>query len=285
MYKKELKGKNNCTEVFTLKKIILKAATKKQKTEKSGKAFYTVLFLAIVLVGTTGYIMRMQNNAISKISENSIPEVSVSVPQTATSLISASGSYIPSEQVPVSTVPEQSWQSDDVLPVTEEIFDEDSVGVTAKSDYTQPATAIETAQTSEITTLLAPVPGEIIKNHSDTELAYSKTMDDWRLHKGEDIKASIGTTVIASADGVISEFYEDTAYGVTIIIDHGDGLFTKYSNLASYDMVHANKEVSAGDAIGVVGDTAEFEIADEAHLHFEVIKDGRSINPDSYIKR
>ncbi len=284
MYKKELKGKNNCTEVFALKKIILKAA-KKQKNEKSGKTFYTVLFIAIVLVGTTGYIMRMQNNAISELSESGIEKISVSVPQTATHLMTASDSQIPSEQVPVSTVPEESWQSDDVLPVTEEFPTEDSVAVTAENLNTQDDTQTKTNLTPEITSLLAPVSGEIIKNHSDTELAYSKTMEDWRLHKGEDIKGSIGTTVVAAADGVVSECYEDTAYGVTIIIDHGNGLFTKYSNLASYDMVYTDKEVSAGDAIGVVGDTAEFEIADEAHLHFEVIKDGRSVNPSDYIKR
>ena len=127
-----------------------------------------------------------------------------------------------------------------------------------------------------------PVAGEVAKPHSDTELTYSKTLGDWRLHKGVDIKSPIGSTVMAAADGKVSECYTDNAYGVSIIIDHGNGFLTKYSNLSSTDMVDVGKDVGAGDAIGVVGDTAEFEIADEAHLHFEVIKDGRSTNPEEY---
>jgi len=265
-----------------MKKIILKAAPKKQKNEKGGKMFYSLIFLAIVTVGTTGYIMRVRKDAITKLSDNTQIKISEPAPM----MVSESPVIDVEDNISVATnvisVPEEQWQSDDVIPVSGEIVNEsldeaDSEPKESKSVYAK------ASATSDKVSLIMPVDGETIKNHSDTELSYSKTMEDWRLHKGMDIGASIGSTVVASADGTVSECYTDTAYGVTVIIDHGDGLFSKYSNLSSTDMVSVGKQISAGDAIGVVGDTAEFEIAEEAHLHFEVIKDGRSVDPEEYI--
>lgn len=258
-----------------MKKIILKAAPKKQKSEKTGKGFYALVFVAIVTVGTTGYIMRTRNDAIAQL-ENA--QTRLSQPET----ISIEEIMEQSETPPItvsngSPVPEKDWQSDDVIPVSNEIIQKNTE---EPADEEIPVSASVT----EITHLLRPAPGEVLKGHSDTELTYSKTLEDWRLHKGADIKAPIGTTVIAAAKGTVSECYSDNAYGKSIIIDHGNGFLTKYSNLSSTDMVDVGKEVDAGDAIGVVGDTAEFEIADEAHLHFEVIKDGRSTDPEQYFE-
>ena len=163
-------------------------------------------------------------------------------------------------------VSEALWQSDDVIEVEEEAFE------------------VSNKVAPKINSMLPPVDGEIIKPHSETELSYSKTMEDWRLHRGIDISASIGTTVKAAASGEVSECYTDTAYGVTVVIDHGNGLFSKYCNLASDKMVEIGQTVEKGTAIGVVGDTAEFEVADKAHLHFEVIKDGNGVDPEEYFK-
>lgn len=243
-----------------MKKIILKTASGKENKAKGGGVFYTILFVAIVTVGTTAYIMRTRNEAIDKLETKS-PQVASTIPEQIPIHVAS----IPETEPAVPTVEEAQWQSDDVIPVTEEVEEELAIPVAAP-----------------ITSLISPVGGGILKTHSDTELSYSKTMEDWRLHKGIDISAPIGTTVIASAKGEVSECYTDTACGVTIVIEHGNGLSTKYSNLASTEMVSIGQTIESGDAIGVVGDTAEFEIADEAHLHFEVIKDGRSVNPEEY---
>lgn len=255
-----------------MKKIILKATPKKQPRDKAGRWFYILVFVSIVTVGTTGYFIRTRDDAITKLSENSeidMPDLSPAVTREQIHI------DIPdkAEESQPTMVPEHLWQSDGVIPVSED----DQPEVTEVFEESVPEPTVP-----KVTSLIIPVNGDILKKHSDTELAYSKTMEDWRLHKGIDIHAPIGSTVIASAGGTVHECYTDDAYGITVIVDHGNGLMTKYSNLSSTDMVEEGHDIDSGSAIGVVGDTAEFEIAEEAHLHFEVIKDGRSVNPEEY---
>lgn len=249
-----------------MKRIILKTAKKEKSKKSGGGLFYTVLFVTIVAVGTTAYVMHTKNTAVSELTKNT-PQIAMNTPEIQPIKIELPPDIAPAE-IEETTVAEEHWQSDDVIPVEEEIIYEEAEPVMAEP--------------TPITSLTSPVEGEIIKDHSDTELVYSKTMEDWRLHKGIDIAVPIGTEVKSSADGTVSECYTDTATGVTVIIDHGSGVMTKYSNLASTGTVNVGDSVESGKVIGVVGDTAEFEIADEPHLHFEVIKDGRCVDPKSY---
>lgn len=258
-----------------MKKIILKTAKKKETGKKGGGIFYAILFVTIVTVGTTAYVMRARNDALTELAENRQPQVASTTPDTTPiQVVTIPDEF--SDEESTALVEESQWQSDDVVPVTET---PEPVNTDDAEESTHAPEEIP-----EITSLITPVNGNVIKPHSDTELSYSKTMEDWRLHKGVDIGAPIGATVIASGKGEISECYTDTATGVTIIIDHGNGLMTKYSNMASAEMVEIGQQVESGTVIGVVGDTAEFEVADEAHIHFEVIKDGRSVNPEEYFK-
>ena len=73
-------------------------------------------------------------------------------------------------------------------------------------------------------------------------------------------------------------------YGLTVIIEHRDGYKTVYSNLLTTEFVTEGEEVSKGQTIGTVGNSAAFEIADEPHLHFEMIKNEEPVNPIFYLK-
>jgi murein DD-endopeptidase MepM/ murein hydrolase activator NlpD len=128
-----------------------------------------------------------------------------------------------------------------------------------------------------------PVKGEIILDYAVDRLLYSKTLDEWRIHTGIDIAASRGDAVKAAGDGYIKEIKKDPCYGITITIDHENGYKTIYSNLASESMVSVNQKVKAGDAISSVGNTAIFECMDPPHLHFEVYKDDKLINPGTVL--
>lgn len=129
-----------------------------------------------------------------------------------------------------------------------------------------------------------PVDGKVIKQFSTSDLLYSKTLDDWRMHLGIDIAAPIGTEVFACESGRVEEIYDDEEVGATVTIRHNERFVTRYSNLALSHIVTVGEQVSKGQKIGVVGDSAMYEILDEAHLHFSMSDNGALIDPDIYIK-
>jgi hypothetical protein len=128
-----------------------------------------------------------------------------------------------------------------------------------------------------------PVKGKIQTDYAMDRLLYSKTLDEWRTHSGIDISAPRGDVVKAAADGYIKEIKNDPCYGITITIDHENGYKTIYSNLASSSMVSTNQKVKAGDAISSVGNTAIFECMDPPHLHFEVYRNDKLIDPKTVL--
>ncbi len=96
-----------------------------------------------------------------------------------------------------------------------------------------------------------------------------------RLHKGIDIGASYAAPVVAARAGqVVSAGWRDD-YGIAVVIDHGGGLRTLYAHL-SRSSVGAGQEVAQGDVIGYVGATGN---ATGPHLHFELHRGGRVVNP------
>ncbi|MGI6777393.1 MAG: peptidoglycan DD-metalloendopeptidase family protein [Acetivibrionales bacterium] len=131
--------------------------------------------------------------------------------------------------------------------------------------------------------LALPVIGDVSFDYAMDRLVYSKTLEDWRTHSGIDLAADRGTNVKAAADGFISEVKNDPRFGITVIIDHQNGLKTVYANLASDEVVVPNQKVKEGDVIGAIGNTALFESAEQPHLHFEVLMDNRPVDPKEYL--
>ena len=129
-----------------------------------------------------------------------------------------------------------------------------------------------------------PIDGEIVKEYAKDNLIYSNTLQEWTTHLGIDIKAD-KTTVVKSAEaGKVKSIKNDPRYGLTIVIEHENGYQTIYSNLLSSEFVVEGEIVEKGQSIGTVGNTAAFEIADEAHLHFEILKDSIQVDPNIYLK-
>ena len=131
-----------------------------------------------------------------------------------------------------------------------------------------------------------PVAGSVSKAFSADVLVYSETMNDYRFHNGVDLTANIGTPVKAFTDGVISEIYEDALMGMTVKIDHGNGLVSVYQNLSTSlaAEIECGVLVEEGQVIGGVGETVLIECAEAPHLHFEVLKNGVAEDPMSYFK-
>ena len=128
-----------------------------------------------------------------------------------------------------------------------------------------------------------PVKGEVLADFSLETLAYDETMGDWRTHSGIDVAAAQGTDVLATADGTVSEIYDDDLMGTTVVIDHGQGMVSTYSNLQTQPTVAVGDTVRTGTIIGAVGSTAIAESGRASHLHFELAQDGMAVDPLLYL--
>ncbi len=100
------------------------------------------------------------------------------------------------------------------------------------------------------------------------------------IHWGIDISAPSGTEVQDTADGVVSRAGREAGYGNEVLVDHGDGIVTKYGHLSRIDVV-AGQEVKKGQVIGTVGVTGR---STGPHLHYEVLVNQIPVNPATYLR-
>ena len=163
---------------------------------------------------------------------------------------------------------------------TEEVIAEEKESIEFVEEDDEEEEDINLVTDNPIASML-PVDGEVMTEFSKDKLIYSDTLAEWRKHSGIDIKASEGTKVRAPLDGTIKEVIEDDLWGIIIVIDHGDGLETRFSNLGTSEMVKQGIKVNRGDFISTVGKSADIEMNMEPHLHFEATKNGKIIDPRS----
>lgn len=129
-----------------------------------------------------------------------------------------------------------------------------------------------------------PVEGDIVRDFAVDGLIYSETLQEWTTHTGIDIKAEKTTVVKVAESGTVKTIKNDPRYGLTIVVEHVNGFQTVYSNLLTSEFVVEGEKVEKGQSLGTVGNTAAFEIADEPHLHFEILKDSIHVDPNIYLK-
>ena len=118
---------------------------------------------------------------------------------------------------------------------------------------------------------------------SDSELVFNPTMQHWATHEGIDLLAPEGSSVYCAFDGTVKSVDEDTFYGTTVVISHDGGYETTYRLLDEVS-VKTGETVKQGDKIGVVSGEALAEIAQGAHLHLELTKDGVRVNPADFMQ-
>jgi len=100
------------------------------------------------------------------------------------------------------------------------------------------------------------------------------------LHEGIDFIAESGTTVHAAASGVVAFAAFHPTYGYLVEIDHGAGLLTRYAHCSKL-LVKQGELVKRGAKIAEVGSTGR---STGSHLHFEVRRDGRALNPTPFLR-
>ena len=221
----------------------------------AGKGFYIVLFLCVAAIGISGYYLFSTLGSGDKdAAVNGPAQVVVTPAPTPSAVVTPPAVSSTPKPAPTATptpAPTPAAPSPSSAPAAAPVF-------------------------------TWPVKGAVLRDFSLEVLAYDETMRDWRTHSGIDIAASVGTQVLAVSDGTVERVYQDDLMGTTVVIDHGNGLRSIYSNLAATPTVAEGDTVSTGRVIGAVGDTAIAE-STPAHLHFEMTRDDLAADPARYL--
>lgn len=118
----------------------------------------------------------------------------------------------------------------------------------------------------------APVRGHLTDAFGPRSDPFTGELRD---HAGIDVGAPRGSPVGAAGGGIVRRAEETAGYGMMVVIDHGDGLETRYAHLDRID-VAVGTEVRAGEQLGAVGSTGR---STGPHLHFEVRRGGEPVDP------
>ena len=164
---------------------------------------------------------------------------------------------------------------------------------TLPSESTQSSSTVDDNQdagledTNPLPTFVLPLQECVIDvDYSDTVLVFSQTMNDYRTHTGIDFTAELGAPVMAVADGVVKNIWQDPFMGTCISIEHSGNAVSYYKNLDPVvtEGLVIGASVKAGEVIGAVGESAMNEIAQDPHLHLELKVNDKHVNPRDHIK-
>lgn len=252
------------------------------------EGFYIVLFVCLCIVAVAAVFISRRNAELAKNALHGNNGTQYTEPDNSKEVVDSSGKD--DEAAPVVNTPVDNKNSS-------------SGGDSSGSNDGNIAVEKEVW-------LKMPVQGDITKDFSKDVIVESLTLGQWETHEGIDIACDIGSPIMAAADGKVVEIRTEdsnidsilkTGYGISVIIEHSNGLRTVYSNLAetttdedgnviSAIKVKIGDTVKCGDVIGFAGDTAEREMVsiEGSHLHFEVLKkvngEYQTVAPKDYIK-
>ncbi len=224
--------------------------TKKQKRRL---AFYSIITVCLAAAGAASYVSTYR--AVKNTQDGVTVPLEITVPSTEEQ------SQIPDEQV-------------------NEV--KDDIPDTRYEPETEPPTAVQTVTRAESFSL--PLGNTVSKHASLSDLVYSKTMEDWRVHNGVDFSGATGDPVKAVNNGIVLSVKDDALWGTVVEIDHGEGMTVRYCGLGKGSTVNEGDTVKINDKVGNLS-VIPIESADGVHLHFEVLINGEYSDPITALGR
>lgn len=136
---------------------------------------------------------------------------------------------------------------------------------------------------AEGTDLLWPVDGNVIMNYSMDKTVYFATLDQYKYNPAMIISGDPGSKVTAAAKGVVKSIEEKATTGLTMTIDIGNGYELVYGQLKDLQFAEGNV-VEAGALIGYLQQPSRYYSVEGCNLYFQVLKDGKPVNPLDYLE-
>lgn len=243
---------------------------KKQKGI-SGGGFYIALCCCVMVIALIGYAGSYANRH----KENPSKQASDSVIIEETSIPTIKPTIMP-----IKTAEPKAVQKDAQTPIP--TSKPTKTAAPKVKSVAAPVEEEETKAAAKKVSFESPLLGNVVAEFSGEKLIYNTALADWRTHSGVDISAAANADIKAAAEGVVLEVFS-SALGESIVIDHKNGYTTLYAGLVNTDMVSVGKEIKSGDIIGQLNEKSTGENITQTHLHFEILKDGDSVDPTEFI--
>ena len=237
----------------------IKINNSKEKNKKKGAHFYAALGICILAVGVAAYTAYDSIKRFAGLDDNMITS-------------KTQQRY----KVQSNAAENDSKITSNKTKIAEKNLDESKIKSQTNVENSSQNVISTNAESSGV--IVYPTSKNIIKDFSGENPVFSKTLNDWRVHKGIDLAAEQGSKVKAITDGTVKEIYNDALYGTTLVIEHDGGFFAYYSGLGETTLVNAGDRVESGQEIASINGIP-CESADGYHLHLSIKKDDKFINP------
>ena len=238
----------------------------KDNHTKKLPGFYIALCCCVIAIGVAGFIIQGNTS------------------QTADTPTEAEETFMPelayNEDLSSDTAYEDNASdTTEIMDVTEPIPTEPPV-LDYAYDNPDVVSAAVIVNAEESCDFIDPLPEMTVRFGLCTDtLMYNECYGDWRTHNGIDIDAPIGCSVNATAPGTVTKVTKGS-YGNTVTIEHSNGFKSVYAQLGDVN-VKEGDNVEQSSVIGTVGESMGENLKD-SHLHYELYKDGKAVNPEEY---
>lgn len=238
----------------------IKINSPKEKNKKKGAHFYAALGICILAVGVAAYttydsIKRFAGSDDDVITSKTQQRYKVQNNNSAEN---------------------DAKNASNKAKITDKNLDKSKIK--SQTDTTSDSQDVVSTNAESSGVIVYPTSKNIIKNFSGENPVFSKTLNDWRVHKGIDLAAEQGSKIKAITNGKVKEIYNDALYGTTMVIEHDGGFSAYYSGLGETTMVNVDDKVESGQEIASIN-SIPCESADGYHLHLSIKKDDKFIDP------
>ncbi len=252
---------------------------------KGSKGFYAALGISAIMIGASCYYAYDQGEKLSQdfLSQNIITEENEAVNRRVTGLPKAT--LPPVRHTTAVTTVYPTLTAGIAAPPPSATVPAAAIEVIPQRQAAEEAAAVTPPELNGMVTRMENVKAPlsdmsgVINGFSGSELVKNETTGSWQTHNGVDLSADVGSEVYAVSNGCVTAVENDPLWGVTVVIDHNNGFITRYCSLADDLSVQKGDMVTSGDLLGVIGNTADIESSEPSHLHFEVMHNGRYVDP------
>lgn len=251
----------------------------KSKSPREKKKFYTALYTcAGIMLAIAGAISVANFKSVDKDKENNQTKIEQKAEITGLEPVNNSKDESYKKKEETTTAPKKVENATEATTKATQ----DSKAQIEKATEKQTTVAKEEKVFSlfdDSKEMSWPVNGQIVMDYSVETAIFDKTLDQYRTNDSICISAEAGTDVKAAAEGVVENIFEDNENGKSVVINHGNGWMTTYSQLENNLMVEVGQVVGEGDVIGKVGEPTNYSVLLGSHLDFKITKNDQSTDP------